>query len=174
MIYYQDKAIRIRPMIESDIAYFTDAFLQLGWDDRRATLASYFSEQSDASRAVLVAECREEPVGYVTLLPCAQGGPFVGKGLPEIKDFNVLPPFRQRGIGSRLMDCVEALAKKQSEHVTLAVGLYAGYGPAQRMYVKRGYIPDGSGLWHGERHLEPYEDCRNDDALNLYFIKRLA
>ncbi|MCL2812509.1 MAG: GNAT family N-acetyltransferase [Clostridia bacterium] len=174
MTYYQDNEICIRPMIESDIAFFADAFLQLGWDDRQATLAVYFNEQNSGSRAVFVAEIGVEPVGYVTLLPCATEGPFADQGLPEIKDFNVLPPFRRRGIGNHLMDCAEALAKKQSEYVTLAVGLYAGYGSAQRMYVKRGYIPDGSGLWYGEKHLEPYEDCRNDDDLNLYFIKRLA
>ena len=171
---YQDDGLRIRPMVASDIAYFTDAFLRLGWQDRRATLARYYTEQNHAARAVLVAERIGEPVGYLTLLPRAEEGPFAGKGWPEIKDFNVLPPFRRRGVGNRLMDCAEALAKKQSDYVTLAVGMYEGYGSAQRMYVKRGYIPDGSGLWYGEKHLEPYEDCRNDDDLNLYFVKRLT
>jgi len=174
MIYYQENDLRIRSMIETDIVFFADAFLQLGWDDRQATLAQYFAEQNNAARIVLVAEWGDAPVGYVTLLPCAEEGPFAGQGLPEIKDFNVLPPFRRRGIGNRLMDCAEALAKEQSEYVTLAVGMYAGYGSAQRMYVKRGYIPDGSGLWYCAKQLKPYEDCRNDDDLNLYFSKRLA
>lgn len=31
--------------------------------------------------------------------------------------------------------------------VCIGVGLHAGYGSAQRMYVKRGYIPDGTGVW---------------------------
>ena len=32
--------------------------------------------------------------------------------------------------------------------VSLAVGLHTGYGQAQRLYIKRGYIPDGTGVWY--------------------------
>ena len=35
-----------------------------------------------------------------------------------------------------------------SDKVTLGVGLHSGYGPAQRLYIKRGYIPDGTGVWY--------------------------
>ena len=48
-----------------------------------------------------------------------------------------------------------------------------GYGSAQRMYVKRGYIPDGSGVWYGESICEQYAECCNDDDLILYFSKHL-
>lgn len=37
---------------------------------------------------------------------------------------------------------------------------------------KRGYIPDGSGVWYGESVCEQYAPCCNDDDLNLYFLKR--
>lgn len=37
--------------------------------------------------------------------------------------------------------------KEYSSTICLGVGLHYGYGAAQRMYVKRGYIPDGSGVW---------------------------
>ena len=49
-----------------------------------------------------------------------------------------------RGVGSALMDAVEALAAVTSDTVCLGVGLHSGYGAAQRMYVLRGYVPDGS------------------------------
>ena len=26
------------------------------------------------------------------------------------------------------------------------MGLHSGYGPAQRLYARRGYVPDGSGV----------------------------
>lgn len=42
------------------------------------------------------------------------------------------------------MDAVEALAAVTSDTVCLGVGLHSGYGAAQRMYVLRGYVPDGS------------------------------
>ena len=41
------------------------------------------------------------------------------------------------------------------------------------MYVKRGYIPDGTGAWYRGKPLGQYAPCVNDDDLNLYFTKRL-
>ncbi len=43
---------------------------------------------------------------------------------------------------------MEALAAETSDTVCLGVGLHSGYGAAQRMYVLRGYVPDGSGVWY--------------------------
>ena len=71
------------------------------------------------------------------------------------------------------MDEVEKLALKISDVVYLGVGLHSGYGSAQRMYVKRGYIPDGSGVWYKNEVCEPYSECINDDELVLYMSKRL-
>jgi hypothetical protein len=71
------------------------------------------------------------------------------------------------------MDVAEALAKDNSDYVSLSVGLHYGYGTAQRMYVKRGYIPDGTGAWYNGKQLEQYADCANDDDLTLYFLKAL-
>ncbi len=38
------------------------------------------------------------------------------------------------------------------------------------MYVKRGYVPDGTGVWCGERVCPQYEACRDDDWV-LYLLK---
>lgn len=71
------------------------------------------------------------------------------------------------------MDITEKLARERSEYVSLSVGLHNGYGSAQRMYVKRGYIPDGSGVWYKGNILEPYSKCVNDDDLTIYLLKTL-
>ena len=55
--------------------------------------------------------------------------------------------------------------------VYLGVGMHSGYGSAQRMYVKRGYIPDGTGVWYGDKVCGQYADCCNDDDLVLYLVK---
>ena len=80
---------------------------------------------------------------------------------------------RGRGVGSALMDAVEALAAEASDTVCLGVGLHSGYGAAQRMYVLRGYVPDGSGVWYEGHVLEQYVPCVNDDELVLYLSKKL-
>ena len=65
------------------------------------------------------------------------------------------------------------LAKAISEVITLGVGLHKGYGPAQRIYVKRGYIPDGTGVWYQNKNIDNNEPCFNDDDLALYLSKKL-
>ena len=72
-----------------------------------------------------------------------------------------------------LMDRAEAIAGQYADRVYLSVGLHAGYGSAQRMYAKRGYIPDGSGVWHGDRACIPYAEYAVDDDLVLYMSKSL-
>lgn len=51
---------------------------------------------------------------------------------------------------------MEALAAETSDTVCLGVGLHSGYGAAQRMYVLRGYVPDGSGVWYEGRVWDQY------------------
>ena len=99
--------------------------------------------------------------------------PFREQGIPEIQDFNVLPGFRTRGIGSRLLDAAEQLVAERSSVVGIGVGLYADYGAAQRLYVRRGYLPDGRGVSYCGRPILGGETVVADDDLVLHFTKRL-
>ncbi len=65
------------------------------------------------------------------------------------------------------------MAAETSDTVCQSVGLHSGYGAAQRMYVLRGYVPDGSGVWYEGRVWDQYAPCVNDDELNLFFSKKL-
>ena len=166
------EGVIIRRMIKADIEHISKAFIHQGWPGREDILTSYFQEQENRERDVLVAESDGFVAGYITILPAAKHGPFVGV-YPELTDFNVFEPFRSRGIGNQLLEEAEKRVWLLSEIVTLGVGLHSGYGPAQRLYVKRGYIPDGSGVWFRDQPLAPYSSCENNDDLVLYFSKRL-
>jgi len=114
-------------------------------------------------RDVLVATDDDRFVGYMTV---RWESAYFG-GLPDIQDFNVLPPYRRRGIGSGLMDAAETLVAERSAVVGIGVGLYADYGQAQRVYVRRGYLPDGRGLMYDGQPVAPGNTVRNDDAATL-------
>ena len=171
--YYRDKDLIVRPMLEKDCEAFANGFAAQGWDKPLSQYKAYLREQESGARQVIVAEWRGETAGYATLLPKAAAGPFAGEPWPEVVDFNVLEKFQRRGVGNKILDAAEELASRVSDTVCLGVGLYGGYGTAQRMYVKRGYVPDGSGIWYRDRQLPPYTACVNDDDLVLYLSKKL-
>ena len=90
-----------------------------------------------------------------------------------VKDVSDMVHMENAASVKELMDAAEKVAAQYSDMVYLGVGLHEGYGSAQRMYVKRGYIPDGTGVWYGEKVCPQYADCCNDDDLVLYFSKAL-
>jgi hypothetical protein len=53
------------------------------------------------------------------------------------------------------------------------VGLFSDYGSAQIMYIKRGYVPDGKGIFKINSYIKFGETITIDDDVNLYFIKNL-
>jgi GNAT superfamily N-acetyltransferase len=173
MIYYKDDNLLVRAMIKSDIDKFVYGFKEQNWNKSHELFNNYYNEQENKEKVVIIAALNSQIAGYVTLLPYAKDGPFAYKNIPEIVDFNVLIKYQKRGIGSKIMDVAESLAKEKSDYVSLSVGLHYGYGSAQRMYVKRGYIPDGTGVWYNGNQLEQNAKCENDDELTLYFLKSL-
>ena len=173
MIYYQNETIIIRTMEAVDAKPITDGEIAQGWDASTAKYEMRLRDQAEGRAIALVAEVDGQPVGYINVYPDAKTGAFGGQGLPEIVDFGVLERFRRRGIGSRLMDVAERIAGQYADTVYLGVGLHSGYGSAQRMYVKRGYVPDGTGVWYRDKICEPYAPCANDDDLVLYLSKKL-
>ena len=93
--------------------------------------------------------------------------------MSDISDLNVLQNFRQKGIGSVLIEKYEELAARKSDFVGIAVGLYSDYGSAQRLYIKRGYTPDGHGATYNYEYVIPCKEYRLDDDLVLWFTKKL-
>ncbi|MEG0766825.1 MAG: GNAT family N-acetyltransferase [Clostridia bacterium] len=163
----------IRAMVDTDVDELDQAFCKQGWHARKQQLQLYLQEQKEGVRRVFVATWQGHVAGYLTLRPAAAAGPFQGEKIPEVSDFNVLQAYQRRGIGAMMMDTVEKAVAETCDRISLGVGLHAGYGTAQRMYVKRGYIPDGSGVWYRDARLQPYTACENDDDLVLYLSKRL-
>lgn len=169
------KNITIRLMKESDIDTICREEAAQGWHPEPEKYQMRIEHMNQGKSIAWVAEYNGEIAGYNHLYfePQNLNGPFVGKGIPEIVDFGVFERFRRRGIGTKLMDIAELAAGERSNFVSLGVGLHSGYGSAQRMYVKRGYIPDGSGVLFQDKICPEYSSCMNDDDLVLYLSKKL-
>lgn len=168
----------IRDISAGDPSIIAEAFRLQGWHKPESQYQSYLEEYRAGKRTVLVAEAGsvEQPLefaGYLTIVWESGYPPFAVENIPEIVDFNVLIKFRRQGIGSALMDEAEKLISERSPTAGIGVGLPPDYGPAHILYIKRGYIPDGKGLYFDHHHLQFGETCIVNDDLTLMFTKRL-
>lgn len=166
--------IHVRNLRNCDPEIFAREEVKQGWLDASPEKLEMRLRDNVTGKAVsIAADYDGEPAGYVSVYPYCMDGALGGKGLSEIVDFNVLEKFRRKGVGTVLMDIAEKIAVEYSDTAYLGVGLHSGYGAAQRLYVKRGYVPDGSGVWYGDKICNPYAACVNDDDLILYLSKKL-
>ncbi|MBQ3484131.1 MAG: GNAT family N-acetyltransferase [Clostridia bacterium] len=174
MIYYQDEELVIRDMEEADAQIFNDEYTAQGWHPDVDYYLMRIREAAEGKCVALTAVYQGCPAGSLYLYFDVKEGPFKGKGWPLIVDFGVLQKYQRKGVGARLMDAAEQIAARHADAVCLGVGLCREYGAAQRIYARRGYIPDGSGVWYRDQPCVQYETvCTVDDDLVLYLSKDL-
>ena len=133
----------------------------------------YQLEQQNGDLICLVANVDNLDIGYLTICWKSSYDSFNRRAIPEIKDLNVFPHYRGKGYGARLMAHAEELIADKSDFAGIGVGLHSDYGIAQRMYVKRGYVPDGLGLMYKYQKVESGSKVKVDDDLTIMFTKRL-
>ncbi len=165
--------LKIRKFEDHDCQIISEAFSKQGWNKPIEQYLEYFKEMELGVRDVLIAELDGQFAGYVTILWTSDYTPFRERGIPEIVDLNVLIRYRKMGIASLLLDEAEKRIRLISKFVGIGVGLFQDYGAAQRLYVKRGYVPDGKGIWTKDRHIGYGEKVIIDDDVALYLIKEL-
>jgi len=164
--------VRIEILCQTHIIPLVEGFARHNWEKPKALFEAYLKEQVEGKRQIWVAVVGDSIAGYVTLSWHSHYQPFSTQDIPEIMDLNVLPPFRRKGTGSMLLDFAEGTAEQRSPIVGIGVGLYDGYGNAQRLYVKRGYIPDGRGPTYKYIPLFYGQSVIVDDDLVLWFTKK--
>jgi GNAT superfamily N-acetyltransferase len=163
--------IAIRELIEADCNLISAAFSQQGWNKPVAQYQKYWWESLLGRRTVLVAEYDQDFAGYVTIVWESDYPPFREAQIPEIVDFNVLINYQRHGVGTALMDEAERRIAQRSNKVGIGVGLMTDYGNAQILYAKRGYLPDGRGIFGHGRWLAYGEQITIDDDVALYLTK---
>jgi GNAT superfamily N-acetyltransferase len=123
---------------------------------------------------IALARVENDIAGYGYLKFQLRYGPFAARHIPEIGDLRVAASRRRVGIATRMIHYLENIARtKGAKEIGLAVGLYADYGAAQRLYVRLGYVPDGRGLTHQNEAVPAGTTVRVDDDLTLWLVKSL-
>lgn len=169
-------APEIRELTPCDLDEIVAAFGAIGWAKTKpaSLYERYLEERERGQRVVWVAFLGDAFAGYVTVNWESSYAPFREASIPEIQDLNVLPRLRRRGIGSALLERAERCIADRSVVAGIGVGLGGNYGAAQRLYVQRGYVPDGRGVSYRYRTLCQGEETRIDDDIALWFTRELA
>lgn len=166
--------VTLRALQAEDAEPIAAAFAAQGWRKPAAQYRDYLREQEAGARDVLVAEVDGEFAGYVTIVWASDYLPFRTASIPEIVDLNVLIKHRRRGVATALLDKAERRIAGRSPVAGIGVGMTADYGAAQKLYVLRGYQPDGRGLAVGGVAAQHGDHVTVDDDLTLYFTKPVA
>jgi len=175
---YADDRIAIRLMQMSDIRN-----ILLAEDDASASSEHYFQKQlnwqKDSESLALLAFFEGQVAGYVFLFQKCRWGGLRNLGFPSIVDLFVIKRYRKNGVGTALLNAAEDMAAQYNDKIYLNVPLNSPHGAAQKLYIKRGYVPDGNGLYwdpdnNGLCNVCPADAlCKNNDSLTLCLIKTL-
>jgi GNAT superfamily N-acetyltransferase len=149
-------------------------FLTEWVSDGEADARQQLADHSGAEGASLAAVRDAQVIGIATILWESSYPGFAERGIPLLHQLAVAGPAQRQGVAMRLMDAAEDLARQHGAvELGLTVGLFDAYGPAQRLYARRGYLPDGRGACRGQEPLRHGAQVIMDHDLILWLTKAL-
>ena len=167
------ESILIRRALSAEAEWLQESYAKIGW----AKPAGYFADcchlQEQGKLVLLVAESDGRYLGHCKVIWEPHNPYFKENHIPETQDLNVLGERRRQGVATALMDEAERLIGERSALAGISFGLYADYGPAQRMYILRGYVPDGAGASYRDVYVKAGQSYPIDDDFTLGLVKRL-
>lgn len=171
----EDKII-LQSLREKDLPAVIETF-SFPWTSLQATKMKwehYYTEQQKGIRTVCLARIQDEYIGYGSLLRMSEYPSFRNNGIAEINDIWTSPKYRGSEIGKKLIRHLEEIALQKSyKQVGIGVGLYRDYGPAQKLYIQMGYLPDENGVTYRCRPVVPGDAYPLNDDLLIWFKKDL-
>ncbi|HET8840333.1 MAG TPA: GNAT family N-acetyltransferase [Ktedonobacteraceae bacterium] len=157
-----------------DLAATIDLFIQQVYPTDPREAHEHFSGHAEGQSETFLAWVDDHLAGYLTMRWESHNPLFRQRQIPLIHHLGVFPQYQRQGIASRLMDEAERLIATRATQAGITVGLFDAYGPAQRLYAKRGYLPDGRGACQGQRPLKLGEAITVGHDLILWLTKDLS
>jgi GNAT superfamily N-acetyltransferase len=119
-------------------------FLAAWVSDSEVGARAHLTDHSGDQGASLAARRSRQVIGIISMLWASNYAGFAERGIPLVHQLAVAGPFCRQGVGMRLVQAAEDLARDRgATELGVTVGLFDAYGPAQRLYARRGYLPDG-------------------------------
>lgn len=166
--------LEIKLVHPDELAAVVEMFLLHIYPDDPQAAHLHFGDHANGGGATFLAFVQGDWAGYLTIRWRSNDPLLRSANIPLIHDLLVFPAFRRRGIASRLIDEAEALIATRASKAGITVGLFDAYGPAQRLYARKGYVPDGRGACRAGRPLQQGEVVTMDHDLILWLAKDLS
>ena len=158
-----------RDELPATIAWFADNY----YIDDSSEAALHFADHENDGGTTFLAHHQDQIAGFVTIRWQSENPHFKAQNIPLIHHLDVFEPFKRQGLGNRLLAPAETCIAQRATHAGITVGVFNSYGPAQRLYAKRGYIPDGRGVCKGDTPLQLGEVHQIDHNLIMWLTKDL-
>jgi GNAT superfamily N-acetyltransferase len=166
--------LEIKLVRPEDLSWVVEMFTRQVYPDDPEGAHLHFNDHAEGGGATFLAVVQGELAGYITIRWQSANPLFRRENIPLIHDLLVFSTFQRRGIASRLMDEAETLIATRASKAGITVGLFDAYGPAQRLYARKGYVPDGRGVCQAQRPLQKGEVVTMDHDLILWLTKDLS
>lgn len=172
---WPDSVISVREIQAEDVAAISAVDGVRAWHGGEAKWSGYFRQHLCGERITIVAQAAGALIGYASMVWRSQHRPFAQAGIPEVQDMVVADTYRRQGAATTMIVALEMRARAAGHSVVgIGFGLYADYGPAQKLYVRRGYIPDGAGVTWNNQLVVGGDPVRLDDDLVLWLTKEIS
>ena len=164
--------IEVRPIREDEIPALCEAEGDKS-DDNIKYYERYLNWQREGECTFLIALLNGEIAGYVFVLHKDRWGSMAEALQPGLADLNVFPWNRRCGVGNALLEKAEEIAALYGDYLHLDVHVTATSGQAHRLYFRRGYLPDGKGVYHKYKQYDAALGSVDPEDLTLLLIKQL-
>ena len=164
--------IEVRPIREYEIPALCEAEGDKS-EENFQYYQRYLTWQSEGECTFLIALLNGEIAGYVFVLYQDRWGSMADARQPGLADLNVFPWHRRCGVGNALLEKAEEIAALHGNALHLDVHVTATAGQAHRLYFRRGYLPDGRGVYHKYKQYDAALGEVNPEDLTLLLIKSL-
>lgn len=166
------KNIEVRPIRDDEISALCEAEGDKS-DDNVKYYERYLNWQREGECTFLIALLDGEIAGYVFVLYKDRWGSMADARQPGLADLNVFPWNRRCGVGNALLEKAEEIAALHGDTLHLDVDVTAHAGQAHRLYFRRGYMPDGRGVYHKYKQYDAAMGEVDPEYLTLLLVKRL-
>jgi GNAT superfamily N-acetyltransferase len=139
-----------------------------------AIIDAHFQDHENGESTTILGYEDGRMVGIVTIRWHSRYPLFRDRNIPLIQNIEIRYEDRGRGLGNAILERAEQEIARRSPLAGLVVGISEDYGPAQRLYVKRGYIPDGRGVCREFTPLQNGDVVTVGHDLLLWLIKYVS